>query len=140
MPANRLRGPGSNGSGSYRWTEQRYLSPATMRRRWVQKRRRDVLFTLVAAMVASLALAFIPGFRMMFIIHVLVDIVFLTYIGLLIRLRNLAAEREMKLTFLPAALASERVRAGRRAVAGYRAASGYGAGGYPDALAGGTAN
>jgi hypothetical protein len=130
-PANRLRGAGS-----------RPLSPVTVRRRRAQRRRRDVLFILVVAIAGSLALSFIPGFRVMLAVNAVIDVLFLAYVGLLIRMRNLAAEREMKLTFLPpAALAAERAYRARRAVAGHRAASGYApATGYGDVLATRTAN
>jgi hypothetical protein len=67
----------------------------------VQKRRRDVILVLAGAMVATLALGLVPGFGMLLIVHLLVDVLFAIYVALLIRLRNTAAEREMKLRFLP---------------------------------------
>jgi hypothetical protein len=42
----------------------------------------------------------------MLLVHLLVDVVFALYVGLLIRMRNAAAEREMKVRFLPGAGAS----------------------------------
>ncbi len=41
--------------------------------------------------------------RMLWGLNVVVDMMFVGYVSLLIRLRNLAAEREMKLRFLPGA-------------------------------------
>jgi hypothetical protein len=78
---------------------------------------------------------------MMLAVNAAVDILVIVYIGLLIRQRNLAAEREMKLRFLPpAALAAERAAAARRAVSGYHPSGRYGRSGYRDVLAGRTAN
>jgi hypothetical protein len=76
-------------------------SPAAMRRRRAQRRRRDVLFALVAGMAGSLLLGFIPGLGVMLLVHAVIDVLFVAYIALLVRMRNLAAERDMKLTFLP---------------------------------------
>jgi hypothetical protein len=75
-------------------------SAAVLRRRQVQKRRRDVFFALLAGVVGSFALALIPGLQVMWFIQVIFDLVFVAYVALLLRLRNLAAERELKLTFL----------------------------------------
>jgi hypothetical protein len=112
-PANRLRNPSSQVAiPPYRPPASpmrrrdplgypRAASPAVLRRRRAQRRRRDVLFTLVAAMAGSLLLAFIPGLSVMMWVHILIDVLFVGYLGLLIRIRNVIAEREMKLTFLP---------------------------------------
>jgi hypothetical protein len=73
---------------------------------------------------------------------VVIDLLLVVYVGLLIRMRNLAAEREMKLTFLPhLAELHQGSRAARssRAAEGHGAA-GYAAGGYGDILATRTAN
>jgi hypothetical protein len=60
-----------------------------------------VLFTLLAAMAASLLLSMIHGLHVMLIVHIVLDLLFVAYVALLIRMRNQAAEREMKVTFLP---------------------------------------
>lgn len=73
-----------------------------MRRRQAQKRRRDVFFALLAGVVGSFLLAIIPGLSVMWSVQVIFDLAFVGYIALLIRMRNLAAEREIKLRFLPA--------------------------------------
>jgi hypothetical protein len=72
-----------------------------MRRRQVQKRRRDVFFALLAGVAGSFLLAIIPGLSVMWPVQIVFDIVFAGYVALLIRMRNLAAERELKLTFMP---------------------------------------
>ncbi|MHB8669821.1 MAG: hypothetical protein ACYDAD_04555 [Acidimicrobiales bacterium] len=64
-----------------------------------QRRRRDVFVFLLVAMGVSLLLGF--AFPVMFLVHGLVDVLLLAYVALLVRMRNLAAEREMKVRFLP---------------------------------------
>jgi hypothetical protein len=76
-------------------------SAARLRRRQVQKRRRDVFFALLAAVVGTFLLCIIPGLSLLWPVQAALDLVFVGYVALLIRLRNLAAERELKLTFLP---------------------------------------
>jgi hypothetical protein len=58
---------------------------------------------LVVAMIGSALLAMIPGLSIMWLVNVVTDVLFVGYVALLVRMRNQAAEREMKLTFLPAA-------------------------------------
>jgi hypothetical protein len=52
-------------------------------------------------MGTSLVLGFIPALRILWVVHVLVDVMFVTYVALLVHMRNQAAEREMKVRFLP---------------------------------------
>ena len=66
-----------------------------------QRRRRDIFVGMLAAMVASLLLGFIPALRILWVVHLLVDFMFVTYVSLLVHVRNQAAEREMKVRFLP---------------------------------------
>ena len=70
-----------------------------------QKRRRDIFFALLAGMAGSLLLGFLPALRVMWGLHVALDVVFIAYVGLLLRMRNVAAERDMKVRFLPGATA-----------------------------------
>lgn len=72
-----------------------------LRRRQAQKRRRDVFFALLAGVVGSALLAIIPGLSVMWAVQVVFDLCFALYIALLVRLRNLAAERDLKLRFMP---------------------------------------
>jgi hypothetical protein len=146
-PANRLRTPaGQVAIPPYRPSSPRYVprapaggrrppvaypyaaSPAALRRRRAQKRRRDVLFALMAGMAGSLMLGLIPGLGVMLWVHVLLDVLFAGYVALLIRIRNLSTEREMKLTFLPPApVPAYGAYDGPRATGSYgRAATGYG--------------
>jgi hypothetical protein len=66
-----------------------------------QKRRRDVFFALLAGTVGSFLLAIIPGLSVMWSVQLLFDMMLGGYVALLVRMRNLAAERELKLTFMP---------------------------------------
>jgi hypothetical protein len=66
-----------------------------------QKRRRDIFVGLLAAMGISLVLGLIPALRILWLVHLLADMLFIGYVALLVRMRNDAAEREMKVSFLP---------------------------------------
>ena len=77
------------------------------RSRQTVKRRRDIFVGLLAAMVGSLVLGFLEPLRILWSIHLVLDLLFVAYVGALVYLRNLAAEREMKVRFLPTAAAPE---------------------------------
>ncbi|MGH9153773.1 MAG: hypothetical protein ACRD03_15540 [Acidimicrobiales bacterium] len=79
----------------------RSYSPAAARRARTMRRRRDVLFTLVAAMALTLLLGLLPPFRAVLWLHVACDLALAAYVAMLVKMRNQAAEREMKLRFLP---------------------------------------
>lgn len=72
-----------------------------MRRRQSQKRRRDVLVFLFAGATATLALGAIPGLHRMLYANLIFDLLLAAYVALLVRARNLSAERDAKLSFLP---------------------------------------
>ena len=72
-----------------------------MRRRASQKRRRDVLTLLVAGASTTLVLGALPGLHRLMYVQVAFDAVLAGYVILLLRVRNLAAERDTKLAFLP---------------------------------------
>jgi hypothetical protein len=107
VPANRMHLPRSHASGAigpYRPAlAPQGRVPAARNRRQSQKRRRDVLMGLVVAIVGSALLAMIPALSIMWMVNLVVDVMFVAYVALLVRMRNVAAEREMKLTFLPTA-------------------------------------
>lgn len=77
------------------------------RSRAAVKRRRDIFVGLLVAMAGSLVLGALPPLRVLWMVHVVVDVAFAAYVGTLIYLRNAAAEREMKLRFLPGGAAPE---------------------------------
>ena len=72
-------------------------------RRRTVKRRRDVFYALVTSMAGTLVLGMVPGFRVLLGLHLVLDALFVAYVALLVRMRNQAAEREMKVRFLPQA-------------------------------------
>lgn len=82
-------------------------SPEAARRARTLKRRRDVFLTLLGGMAGTLVLGLLPPFRMLLVLHVVLDLAFAGYVALLVQMRNVKAEREMKLRFLPSPLAAE---------------------------------
>jgi hypothetical protein len=67
------------------------------------RRRRDVLVGLLAAVVGTLVLGVLLGSRALLLAQLVADVLLVAYVALLIRQRTLAAEREMKVRFLPEA-------------------------------------
>lgn len=65
------------------------------------RRRRDVFTALVGAAAVTLLLGLVPAFRVFLLVHLAVDVLLAAYVTMLIRQRGLAAEREMKVRFLP---------------------------------------
>jgi hypothetical protein len=65
------------------------------------KRRRDVFYALVTSMGGTLLLGLVPGMHVLLGLHLILDALFVAYVALLLRMRNAAAEREMKVRFLP---------------------------------------
>jgi hypothetical protein len=76
------------------------------RNRATIKRRRDVLVGLLVAMAGSLVLGVLPPLRALWALHVVIDLLFVAYVGALVYLRNLAAERELKVRFLPSTVSA----------------------------------
>jgi hypothetical protein len=79
------------------------MSAEGARRARTLKRRRDVLYGLLAAMGGSLVLGMLPSLRVLWGLHLVLDALFVGYVALLMRIRNEAAERDMKLRFIPTA-------------------------------------
>lgn len=67
----------------------------------MRRRRRDVFMVLVTGTLGSFLLGFIPGVSIMWAVTGVLAVCLTGYVALLIRIRNNAAEREMKLSFLP---------------------------------------
>lgn len=89
--------------------EARTTAPrlATPSRADVRRRRRDVLVGLLAAMAGSLVLGLIPGLRVLLVVHLVLDVLFVAYVVLLVRARNAAAERDLKVRYLPSRTAPD---------------------------------
>lgn len=69
----------------------------------VRKRRRDVLVGLLSAAGFTLVFGVLPPLRWLWLVNLLVDAVLVAYVVMLIQIRNQAAERELKVRFLPSA-------------------------------------
>jgi len=103
-------GPRAAGAGAVRRTApplplaaSRPLTPQASRRARTLRRRRDVLAVLLAGMTGTLFLgAVFSSLRSLLWLHLLLDVALVAYVAMLVRARNAAAEREMKLRFLPA--------------------------------------
>ena len=65
----------------------------------LQRRRRDVLLGLLAAVVVTLAMGLV--FKPFFALNLMADVALAGYVTLLVRARTIAAEREMKVRYLP---------------------------------------
>lgn len=65
----------------------------------LQRRRQNVLLGLLAAVVFTLALGLL--FRPAFALNIVADLALAGYVALLVRARTIAAEREMKVRYLP---------------------------------------
>lgn len=78
-------------------------SMAALRRRQTLKRRRDVFFGLGLGTAGSFMLGLIPGLGVMWLLAAVLGVTMALYVAVLIQLRNRAAERAMKVRFLPEA-------------------------------------
>jgi hypothetical protein len=65
------------------------------------RRRRDVLSALLVAVLATLALGLLFHMGIMLVAHVVADVLLVAYVALLVHQRNVAAERDLKVRFLP---------------------------------------
>jgi hypothetical protein len=75
-------------------------SSAELRRRRTIERRRNVLFSLAGGAVFTLLLALV-GVPSMLALHLITDALLAGYVGMLAYMRSVAAEKEMKLRYLP---------------------------------------
>lgn len=79
----------------------RRYSTADGRRARTLRRRRDVLLCLLGGMGFTLVAGLMPALRVLWGLHLVLDALFIGYVTLLVRMRNAAAEREMKVRFMP---------------------------------------
>ena len=81
-----------------------YGRPRVAQRELVRRRRLNILLGLLGAMAFTLvASLLVPR---LLLVHVVLDLLFVGYCGMLVRVRNVAAEREMKVRYLPGPLAT----------------------------------
>lgn len=74
------------------------LDRARMARAEAKKRRRDILVTLLAA--AGLTLAITLVLPVVAVLHLLIDVLVVAYVGLLLRQKRIAEEKAMKVRYL----------------------------------------
>lgn len=74
-------------------------SQAAMRRADVRRRRRDVFLTLLGAVAVTLVLAIAMG-GSVWMLHALVDLGFLGYVGMLVNLQQQTVEKDEKVRYL----------------------------------------
>jgi hypothetical protein len=79
---------------------RRAIPPDVLAARAARKRRREVLYTLLAASGLSLLMAVGLGGPVI-VLHLLIDVMLITYVALLVRRQKARAEREIKVAFLP---------------------------------------
>jgi len=70
-------------------------------RREARERRRDVLLILVSALVGTGLISIIPAARMALVLTAVCGVALMVYVLLLVRLKQQAVEREMKLRYMP---------------------------------------
>jgi hypothetical protein len=83
-------------------------SQIAMRRAEVRRRRRDVFLTLLGAVGVTFVLALALG-GSVWMLHVLVDVVFAGYVGLLVKIQQEAVEKDEKVRYLQTAPAPRTV-------------------------------
>jgi hypothetical protein len=67
-----------------------------------QRRRRDVLLILGVGVLSSLLLAIVAGNPLFWLVQGFTDVLLVTYLALLVRMKNAALERRAKVHYLPA--------------------------------------
>jgi hypothetical protein len=77
----------------------RPLGRSVSQREIVRRRRQSILFGLLAAMGVTLLLGLLVSTFLL--VHVVLDVLFVAYCAGLVRARNVVAEREMKVRYLP---------------------------------------
>lgn len=74
---------------------------AALRRAEARRRRRDVFLTLLGAVGVTLVLAVALG-GLVWMLHLAIDAAFVAYVGLLVKMQQVSAEKEQKVRYLPA--------------------------------------
>ena len=105
-PAYRLDADGSTGTGIFRAPGTRAATSVQRRpdpyfRPEACKRRRDILLVLLGVLVGTGLLGAVPALRPVLFVTVVGAVSLAAYVGLLVYLRTLALEREVKLRYLP---------------------------------------
>jgi hypothetical protein len=67
-----------------------------------QRRRRDVLLVLAVGVLSSVLLAIVAGNPLFWLVQGLTDVLLVAYLALLLRMKQVASERQAKVHYLPA--------------------------------------
>ncbi len=78
-----------------------WASRPPAKRARTMRRRRDVLFTLLMGMGTTFVLAMVLSAPALWMLHLVMDGLFVAFLAMLMRMRAIAAEKEMKLRILP---------------------------------------
>ncbi|MFN0090784.1 MAG: hypothetical protein ACKVWR_11035 [Acidimicrobiales bacterium] len=89
-----------HGFATLRGSESGPVRPAVAARRAAQRRRRRLLVGLLVAVPVTAVLAWFSS-RWFVVLHLAVDAALVGFVTLLMRAQRIAAEREMKVAFLP---------------------------------------
>ena len=104
--------PGLAGPAEFRPVPLGTVDQARLARLDAQRRRRHVLVGLLVAAGATLALSFVlPSLRML---HIVIDVLLVSYVALLVHRRKLAQERAAKVRSMQAAQARRQRQGARR--------------------------
>ena len=79
----------------------RVARPGRETTRAARRRRRNVLTGLAATTLLLIVIGAVPGMHVVLALGAVSGVLLGVYVALLVRLRNAAAERDMKLSFLP---------------------------------------
>ncbi len=80
-------------------SSHRNPSQAAMRRAEVRRRRRDVFLTLLGAVVVTFGLALAFG-GSVWVVHLLVDVAFVGYVGMLVSIQQQSIDRDSKVRYI----------------------------------------
>ena len=103
------RSPRQSGLGQHRPSRRVATAPmpkpvqSSAQRAQTIRRRREVLFTLLMGIGTTFVLAMVLSAPALWVLHLVMDGLLLGFLALLVRIRSIAAEKEMKLRFLPSA-------------------------------------
>ena len=101
-PAPAVRDPaGSAVRGATAVMTRRTPPGPALRRQRTLRRRRDTFVILLGGTLGCAGLGAVPGLRVLWALAAALGLLLAVYVAVLLHLRNLAAEREMKLRFLP---------------------------------------
>jgi len=101
QPSRRQAGPGRPAAAPRSAHSSALPATSSAKRARTIRRRRDVMFTLLMSMGTTFVLAMVVSSSALWMLHLLMDGLFLGFVAMLVRMRSVAAEKEMKLRILP---------------------------------------